>query len=250
VVRRLLVLVVVLVCAGGVIAYQVSRPARAPADPRVFVPSPKFFLDFSPSFRTSIADVYYLRMIQYYGEHLKSGRLESLPAMVDLVTALSPHFTRPYRFGAFALVDAGRPDLSVQFLQRGFRENPTQWGFPAYLGYFAYQYGSGSKKQNDLAAARWYERAAAVVPGSPLYLLRLAAVLSGKGGDLEKAVTMWGQVYAAGDKYSRQKAVTGLNRILPNDRTAQMKAVAPLYGTMPKADFEALTAELFKGYAP
>jgi len=245
--RRAVAVLVILACAGGVVAYQATRPGRATANPHVFVPSPKFFLDFSPSFRTSIADVYYLNMIQYYGEQLKSGRLESLPAMVDLVTALSPHFIRPYSFGAFALVDAGRPDLSVKLLQRGFRENPTEWGFPAYLGYFAYQYVSGSKQQNDLAAARWY-RTAAAVPGSPPYLLRLAAVLAGKGGELGKAVTMWGQVYAAGDKYSRQKAVAGLNRILPKDKTARMKAVAPLSQTMPKAEFDSLIAELFQGY--
>ena len=29
-----------------------------------------------------------------------------------------------------------------------------------------------------------------------------------------------------------------------------MKAVAPLYDTMPKAEFDALIAELFKDYAP
>ena len=247
--KRALTVLVVLVCAAIVVAYQVSRPAQAPADPRVFVPSPTFFLDFSPSFRTSIADVYYLRMIQYYGEHLESGRLESLPAMVDLVTTLSPHFLRAYRFGAFALVDAGRPDLSVKLLERGFRENPTEWAFPAYLGYFTYQYGPGSKEQNDLAAAKWYEKAAAI-PGSPEYLSRLAATLTAKGGESEKAVVMWGQVYAAGDKYARQKAVTGLDRILPSDKAARMKAAAPLYDTMPEADFEALIAELFKDYAP
>jgi hypothetical protein len=190
-----------------------------------------------------------LRMIQYYGEHLKTGRLESLPAMVDLVTALSPHFMRPYRFGAFALVDAGRPDLSVKLLERGFKENPGEWAFPAYLGYFTYQYGAGNKQQNDLAAAQWYEKAAAI-PGSPAYLSRLATTLTAKGGEDEKAIMMWGQVYAAGDKYARQKAVTGLDRILPSDKTARMKALAPLYDTMPKADFEALIVELFKGYAP
>lgn len=246
-IRRVTVALVVLVCAVGVVAYQATRPARAASGSRVFVPSPEFFLDFSPSFRTSIADAYYLNMVQYYGEHLTSGHLESLPAMVDLVSALSPHFMRPYRFGAFALVDAGRPDLSVKLLERGFRQNPTDWGFPAYLGYFSYQYGSGSKQQNDLAAARWYEKAAAI-PGSPPYLLRLAAVLSGTGGDLEKSVTMWGQVYAAGDKYARKKAVEGLVRILPKDKAARMKSVAPLFDTMPKAEFEALIAELFKGY--
>jgi hypothetical protein len=247
VVRRVIAIVAVMACAAGVIAYQATRPGRAAADPHVFVPSPKVFLDLSPSFRTSIADAYYLQMIQYYGENLKSGRLESLPAMVELVTSLSPHFLRPYRFGSFALLDAGRPDLSVRLLKRGLKENPSQWGFPAYLGYFAYQYGPGTQRENELEAAKWYERAAAV-PGSPPLMLRLAAVLSGKGGNLEKAVTMWGQVYLAGDKYSRQKAVNGLDRILPQEKQARMKAVAPLYDTMPKAEFEALIAELFKGY--
>ena len=45
---------------------------------------------------------------------------------------------------------------------------------------------------------------------------------------------MWGQVYCAGDKYSRQKAVDGLDRILPEEKQARMKAVAPLYETMPQ----------------
>ena len=70
--RRIVVVLVVLACAGGVIAYQATRPARAPANPKVFVPSPRFFQDFSPSFRTSIADAYYLMMVQYYGEHVKA----------------------------------------------------------------------------------------------------------------------------------------------------------------------------------
>ncbi len=52
----------------------------------------------------------------------------------------------------------------------------------------------------------------------------------------------------AGDKYARQKAIDGLERILPNEKEARMKALAPLYDTMPKAEFDALIAELFKGY--
>ena len=129
--RRVVVVLVVLACAGGVVAYQATRPARAPASPRVFVPSPRFFEDFSPSFRTSIADAYYLDMVQYYGEHVNGDkRLDSLPAMVDLVTTLSPHFTAPYLFGAFALVDAGRPDAAYAVLEKGFKANPGDWRFP------------------------------------------------------------------------------------------------------------------------
>jgi tetratricopeptide (TPR) repeat protein len=246
VLRRVVVVLVVLACAGGVIAYQVSRPARAPANPKVFVPSPKFFQDFSPSFRTSIADAYYLMMVQYYGEHVNGdGKLDSLPAMAELVTMLSPHFTRAYLFSAFALIDAGRPDVAYEILKKGFKENPDDWHFPAYLGFFVYRYGSGENK--DLVAARWYQQAAKI-PGSPDYLDRLAAALLAKGGEQDKAILMLGQAYLAGDKYARQKAVTGLEYILPKEKGARMQAVAPLYNTMPKTEFDALIAELFKGY--
>jgi tetratricopeptide (TPR) repeat protein len=246
VLRRVLVVLVVLACGAGVVAYQVTRPDRAPASPKVFVPSPTFFTDFSPSFRTSIADVYYLMMVQYYGEHVKSdGRLDALPEMLDLVTTLSPHFTRAYLFGAFALVDAGRPDLGYELLKKGFEANPDDWRFPAYLGFFAYRYGEG--KEKDRAASQWYQKAAAH-EGSPDYLARLAAVLASKAGDDEKAILMWGQVYLAGDKYARQKAVAGLEEILPEEQEARMKALAPLYDTMPKAESDSLIAELFKDY--
>ena len=244
--RRVVAIIVVVACAAGVLAYQATRPARAPAEPRVFVPAPQVFLDLSPSFRTSIADVYYLNMVQYYGEHVNGdGRLDSLPQMVDLITRLSPHFTRAYRFGAFALVDAGEPETSYEMLERGYAENPEDWRFPSTLGYFTYAYASNDDK--NLVAADWYSRAAAI-PGSPDYVKRLAAVLHGKGGEMQKAVLMWGQVYADGDKYSRQKAVDGLDRILPTGKEARMKALAPLVDTMPEEDLNQLIAELFAGH--
>jgi hypothetical protein len=247
VLRRVLVVLVVLVCAGGVVAYQATRPARAPANPRVFVPSPQFFSDFSPSFRTSIADAYYLMMVQYYGEHVASdGRLDSLPAMAELVTTLSPHFTRAYLFAAFALIDAGRPDVAYDLLLKGFKANPDEWRFPAYAAFFVYTYGEkGTAK--DKVAADLYKKAASI-PGSPSYLPRLAARLllkTGEAGAKEKAILLWGQGYLAGDKYARQKAVEGIRSVLPEGREAILKALAPLSDTMPKAEFEALLADLF-----
>ena len=169
--------------------------------------------------------------------------------MVDLVTVLSPHFLRPYRFGAFALVDAGRPDLSVKLLERGFKENPTQWGSRPTSATSPTSTAQAARQQNDLAAARWYEKAAAI-PGSPAVSVCASRPSSpAKAGELEKAVVMWGQVYAAGDKYSRQKAVAGLERILPDGQDgAHEGAWRRSTSTMPKAEFEALIAELFKGY--
>ena len=242
--RRVLAVILVFACAGIVVAYQATRPSRAPANPRVFVPSPQFFLDFSPSFRTSIADAYYLYMIQYYGEHVSGdGRLDSLPAIAQLVTGLSPHYTRAYIFAAFALIDARRPDVAYDILQKGFKANPKEWRFPAYLAFFIYTYGEkGSAK--DKLAADWYRKAAAI-PGSPSYLPRVAARLMAKTGEREKAILLWGQAYLAGDKYARKKAVEGIRGVLPVGREATLKALGPLSDTMPKADFEALLADLF-----
>lgn len=245
--RRALATALVLASATGVVAYQATRPSRAAAGPRVFVPSPRFFLDFSPSFRTTIADAYYLAMVQYYGEHVKSdGRLDSLPEMVDLVTRLSPHFSRAHLFGAFALIDAGHPEIGYEVLKRGFEANPRDWRYPAYLAYFVYAFADN--KDKDQIAADYYRQAAAI-SGSPAYLKRLAATLLGKGGETEKAITMWGQVYLAGDKYSRRKVVEGLDRILPQDEEARKAAVARLRDTMPRKEFEALVGELFEGDA-
>lgn len=245
--RRIVAVLLVLACAAGVVAYQATRPGESPADPRVFVPSPKFFLNLSPNYRTSIADVYYLYMIQYYGEHVTGdGRLDSLPALSRLVTTLSPHFTRAHLFSAFALIDAGRPDVAYEILKKGFAANPDDWHYPAYLAFFVYTYGEESRYK-DRVAAEWYQKAAAI-PGSPAYLPRLAARLLAKGGQREKAILLWGQAYLAGDKYARDKAVEGLESVLPKEKTARMKAVAPLYDTMPKDDFNSLIAELFKEY--
>ena len=245
--RRVVVVLVVLACAAGVVGYQVSRPARAPANPKVFVPSPKFFQDFSPSFRTSIADAYYLMMVQYYGEHVNGdGKLDSLPAMAELVTTLSPHFTRAYLFSAFALIDAGRPDVAYELLKKGFKENPDDWHFPAYLGLLRLPV------RLRVRTRTWWRRAGTSRPrrsrAAPTTSDGSPPRSSAKGGEQEKAILMLGQAYLAGDKYARQKAVTGLEYILPKEKGARMKAVAPLYNTMPKAEFDALIAELFKGY--
>ncbi len=245
VLRRVLAIVMVLVCAGGVVAYQATRPGKAPASPRVFVPSPKFFLDFSPSYRTSIADAYYLYMIQYYGEHVSGdGRLDSLPAMTRLVTTLSPHFTRGYLFSAFALIDAGRPDVAYEILQKGFEANPEEWRFPAYLAFFVYTFGEESAAKNKVAAD-WYQKAAAI-PGSPSYLPRLAGRLLAKARRAREGDPHVGPGVHGGRQVRSREGRRGYStRVLPEGREATLKALAPLTDTMPKDDFEALLADLF-----
>ena len=244
--RRLLALAAVAVCVAVVIAYQADRPAAATPNPVVFVPSPGFYKNFSPSVRATLADVYWLQTIQYYGEHVKTDhRLDSLPAMVRLVTSLSPHFTEAYFFGAFSMIDVGRPATAYALLQQGYRANPRDWRFPFYLGFFAYTYASGAHK--DAVAAQWYADAARL-PGRPEFVPRLAAELAMKGSAKQTAIDLWTQVYCQGDKYARQKAVTALDGLLPTDKVARERAVARLEPAVPRALFAQFVADLFQGY--
>jgi hypothetical protein len=224
--RAFAVVLLVLFCAAGVVAFQLTRPEKARGGAAAFVPSPRFFLELSPAFRTAIADTYWLATVQYYGEHLKSDRrFPALSAYLRLVTDLSPHFTRAYLFGAFALLDAGRGQQAYDLLKKGARRNPGDWQIPATAGMLIYMYGSGKTK--DQVAAGWYAKAAAI-PGRPEYVQRVAAELQQKGGDAQKAATMWAQVFATGDKYSRDKAVAALDEILPKSRKARIAALETL----------------------
>jgi hypothetical protein len=244
--RRIVLALVVAACVAGVIAYQVTRPSKAASSATVFVPSPRFYTEFSNSFRTSIADAYWLLTVQYYGEHVEADRrLDSLPAMLDLVTTLSPRFRRPYLFGAYALVDAKHARDGYDLLQRGFKANPGDWRFPENLGAFAYMFGQGKKK--DLVAASWYSQAAKI-PGRPWFIAWTAANMLRKGGATQKAIVLWGQIYASGDKYSRQKAVESLAKLLPADKTARAQALAPLRREMSATQFQDLAAQFLTGY--
>ncbi|HEY5474632.1 MAG TPA: hypothetical protein VIK32_15775 [Candidatus Limnocylindrales bacterium] len=245
--RRVVLVLLAVACVAAVVGFQVTRPGKAAGDPRVFVPSPHFYENLSPSYRTSIADLYWLGIVQYYGEHIEGDRrLDSLPAMLDLVITLSPHFIEPYLFSTFALADAGQPQAAYDLLERGYRANPRDWRLPYQLGFLAYTYGADTE-QKARTAAKWFTMAS-WLPGRPAFMPRLAANMLSKGGEREKAIVMWGPIYSEGDKFARTKAVVSLNGLLPKGKAARMKAVAPLSGTMPKADFEALIAELFQGY--
>jgi hypothetical protein len=244
--RAVLTACAAILCLAVVVAFQATRPASGAANPRTFVPPPGFYREFSPTYRTSIADIYWLGVVQYYGEHIKTDmRLDSLPAMLDLVTSLSPRFKEPYLFGSFALIDAGKGNQAYALLKRGFNANPTDWHFPVQLGFFAFRYGVG--KERFRIAAQWYEIAARL-PGRPAYISWLAADLATNAGDNQKAIVLWGEVYADGDKYSMQKAVVALQRLLPVDKKARYQAIIPLQTMMSPDRWNQLLYDLFKAY--
>lgn len=236
---RLLALIAVFVaCSAVVIGYQITRPTEERLIGQPFVPSPQFFLDFSPSFRATIADAYWLQTIQYYGEHVRGDQqYDRLEAMLDLVTKLSPKFERAYLFGAYALLDARLAQAAYDLLKGGYSENPSSWQLATNAGIFMYNYGAEDVRRAE--AAEWFEKAAAA-PGAPLYVSRIAARLLGEGGETEKAMALWAEVYATGDEYSREKALAGLDGLLPPDPDERRNELAQVRDLMAPRTYDEL----------
>lgn len=240
--RRYAAVAAFVVCCSAVIGYQATQSTAEASGGQPFVPSPRFFLDFSPSFRTTIADAYWLQIIQYYGDHITSDQeYDRLKPMLDLITRLSPRYERAYLFGAYALLDAGLGNDAYRLLERGFKENPDAWRLATNAGILMYSYGPEDVKRK--VAADWFEKAA-VVPGAPEYVSRIAARLLGEGGEIEKATALYAELYATGDKYSREKAIAGLDKILPRSRVERRQALERVRDLMAPDTFARLVAAL------
>jgi hypothetical protein len=151
----------------------------------------------APGFENLLADIYWLRTVQYFGgERLfaKEKRFELLRPLISITTTLDPRLEIAYRYGAIFLAEpwdrgAGRPDEAIAVLQEGVRNNPASWKLRWDLGYFRYAF----KKDPQGGAAVLLEGAR--LPGAPFWLETLAGQILSKGGDRPTSRLVWQRIY-------------------------------------------------------
>lgn len=166
----------------------------APSDSVLYVKSGEALRRLSLSFSPLLADVYWVRAVQYYGGTRLSAsstkRYDLLYPLLDITTSLDPRFNIAYRFGSIFLAEnypggAGRPDLAIALLEKGFRANPARWQYLQDIG-FVYYWWMGDYRR----AGEWFNKAADV-PGAPWWLRSLAAVTLAQGGDRQSSRRLW-----------------------------------------------------------
>jgi hypothetical protein len=175
-----------------------------------------------------LADVYWTRVVQYYGRQRLSGsgEFDLLGPLLQITTTLDPHLIIAYRFGAVFLAErppagAGRPLEALQLLRRGIVANPDYWQLWQDLGFVYYW------DLKDYAGAARAFRTGSERPGAQVWLKTLAAAVAAKGGELETARLLWSEVERQADndqiRRSARDHVTalavqedwgGLNRLL------------------------------------
>jgi tetratricopeptide (TPR) repeat protein len=160
----------------------------------LYVRSPQVLSRAALSYRSLVADAYWIRTIQHYGGTKLSKdpnkQYDLLFPLLDLTTSLDPHFNTAYRFGAIFLAEPppagpGRPDQAIALLQKGLQAQPDRWEFAEDIGFVYYWW------QRDYAkAADWFRRAADM-PNAPNWMAGLAAVTLAQGGNRASSRVLW-----------------------------------------------------------
>ena len=194
-----LVLMALLMALAGTLQARLEpeRPVSPLAPAQLYVRSAKVLDRLSLSYDALVADVYWIRAIQHFGDERRSSsvvkRFDLLYPLLDLTTSLDPYFNAAYYFGSFFLAEplpggAGRPDLGIALLKRAMEYQPNAWRFPQQIGFMYYWYLGDFDE-----AASWFHRAA-TRPGAPPWIAALEATTRAHGGDLESSRRIWQQV--------------------------------------------------------
>ncbi len=138
-----------------------------------------------------LADLYWMRAIQYYGRQKLAGAgFADLAPLLDTAAELDPRFSIVYRYGAVFLseaapVGAGKPEMGIALLARGADRNPLEWRLRQEEGLFTFFYMDDPKRGSEILLR------ASKIPGAPDWMSALAAQVLSKGGELEASLSMW-----------------------------------------------------------
>jgi len=238
--------VLVAVGANAFVAPEIEkrRVATNLEEELAFYPSGELIRQVTGGFPNLVADLLWLRAIQYYGEHRKTDLVFDRAAHVfEVLTDLDPHFIEAFRFGALVVVeDAGDPERGMELLRKGIRANPDCWELFFDLGFHYFRRG-------DHDAAATYFRRASLIEGAPPRVARFAAAAEKRRGGLEMAERLWEEILRTTENEMFQEAaVFALKGIAAARDTTLLAAQGRLFherhGRYPRDPAEMIEAGL------
>ncbi|MGH7164746.1 MAG: tetratricopeptide repeat protein [Nitrospiraceae bacterium] len=166
------------------VALDRQRPSLARAGELSYLPKGEYLKVAVLGYRQLAADLIWLKVVQHLGDRneTKAGYRWAYHA-VDVLTDLDPKFSFAYLAGGTVLgVWAGLVQESIELLTKGMRYNPQVWQLPFTVGYDYYY------ELHDVASAAKYFRIAAMLPGCPEFVPKLAARMTVAAGDPDAAL--------------------------------------------------------------
>lgn len=209
--------------AAGLVFVSQALPGADKYDEELmYFPSGKFLKEASLGHDMLIADLAWVRAIQYYGRHKQTDQDYSMAGHIfDVVTTLDPKFKNAYIFGALVLAqDAHDVEKGVELLHRGMVNLPGEWLLPFEAGFIYYICDANMAQAN-----RWFLEATRV-PGHPESVERFAAFTADRSGDLKTALQLWGELYESTENpYVRQMAEERVRELLKRIQAAGVEEI-------------------------
>lgn len=178
-----------------------------------------------------MADLYWTRVVQYYGDKhaRRDSNLELLWPLLDVTTTLDPNLLVAYRFGSTFLSEpvprgAGHPELGIQLLQRGIQANPDYWRFYEDLGFIYY-----FDMKNYAKASAAFEEGSKN-PDSQIWMKVMAAKIASEGASLATSIFLWNDVYqTTKDPQVKENALLHLHLLQAEQDCRQIDSLGTEY---------------------
>jgi len=184
--RKILFIVLVLIaCSTVLLQTQADRGKERlkREEGGVFIPPrPDYIKHLSLGYHTLLADVYWLRSVQYLAEATRENEVpQGLYPMARFITELDPRFAMAYYFtGLNLMIYGGDSEQTIDILERGARNTPQYWKTSFALGFYYF-----FVLQEPGKAATHMERACRYRKD---YTCMLAARMKSQAGDPDTAI--------------------------------------------------------------
>ena len=219
----------------------------------IYFRSPKLIKQLSLGYDGLLADIYWTRVVQYFGwrHRAHASHYRQLSPLLAIATTLDPHLVVAYQFGANFLspeppYGAGLPDDAVKLVEYGIRNNPGEWKLYYELGFIYYldmkDYGR---------AAEAFSRGSQIPNAHPL-LKVMAAQMAQHAGDTQMGRALWTTTYqSTEDRQIRSNALAHLRALRVADDVTALEELVAQYGQktgeLPKSTSELVAAKLLEG---
>ncbi|MBP1610577.1 MAG: hypothetical protein H6Q04_2812 [Acidobacteria bacterium] len=169
----------------------------------LYFSSPAGMKRLAMGYDSVLADIYWMRAIQYYGRRDEADkrpvRYKNLSALLQITVALDPNMLDAYRAGSYFLAEpdpigAGQPEEALRLLDAGIKRMPHEWRLLYDKGFIFYWF------VEDYQAAGQCWLSASRIAGAPEWMEGLAASSLSKGGAVETAKTLWQRQYQESDR--------------------------------------------------
>jgi hypothetical protein len=219
----------------------------------LYISSPQALKRLSLGYNGLLADIYWTRAVQYYGNKHHDGaqRYDLLAPLLEITTTLDPQLLVAYEYGANFLAPkppngAGMPERAITLEEFGIRNNPDEWKLYYNDGFIYYM-----ELKDYPGAARAFARGAQVPKAHPL-LAVLAGRMAEHAGDRQMARMMWSTTYqTTKDVNVRANAAAHLRALQVDEDVTNLEALTARYheqtGLFPFSFAELQAAGMLQG---